>query len=256
MQKSDKALQALGSVLGCCLSSYISKKGLEMKKKLSIILCLGLLSTTSECRFFKTLSRLGAALGISRNKIPDRYKPSETWLHPNTLFHGSSNIAIDVIRPKAVGNRCKGKPIVFATHHIALASLFMLKHEGRFACGRLPNDEIFYLTDNKRQCIMEDQGGAIYVVPASSFFCEAHVSLGVDEWISYGSISPLAKFEFPSALDAILDFGVKVYFVDGHTYARYWRLGSSDAEWMAFFKHLKPLTKEQLAVERAAIVRN
>ena len=224
-----------------------------MKKLLIIVVGIGLFTSESECGIARVLSKIGAALGISRNKIPERYRPFETWMHPNALFHGSTFTNIDIIKPKSVGSRCKGKPIVFATHQIALASLFMLNHEGKFACGRLPNDEIFYLTDDKRRCIMEDHEGAIYVVPASSFFCEAYISLGVDEWISYAAIKPLSRFVFPSALDAILDFGVKVYFVDGHTYARYWRLGSSEAEWMAYFKHLKPLTKAQLAIERAAI---
>lgn len=227
-----------------------------MKKIIIILLCVGLLGGSTQCREMSTLSKIGAALGFTRApSIPDKFKPCETWLHPNTLFHGSPQIDIDIIRPKPLGSRCKGQPIVFASHHIALASLFMLKHHGKFACGRLPNGDIFFMTDDKRRCILEDHGGAIYIVPATTFFCESHVSLGVDEWMSYGAIRPLTKFIFPSALDAILDFGVKVFFVDGDTYARYWQLGSSNDAWTAFFKTLKPLTKDQLASERVLLSR-
>lgn len=225
-----------------------------MKKLLIISLCIGLLSTPSDCGLMSKLSKIGAALGVtSSSSIPDKFKPCETWLYPNTLFHGSTNTEIDIIRPKPLGTRCKGQPIVFASHHIALASLFMLKHHGKFACGRLPNGDIFYMTDDKRRCILEDRGGAIYVVPAATFFCEAHVSLGVDEWITYAAVKPLAHFIFSSALDAILDFGVKVYFVDNNTYAHYWQLGPSNDEWAAFFRPLHPLTKLQLATERASM---
>ena len=223
-----------------------------MKKYLMVLLSLGLFYPYAECgRLKRAFARISAALGLSRSRIPDKFRPSETWLHPNTLFHGSPCMDIEIIQPKQLDNRCNGRPIVFASHHIGLASLFMLKHRGKFACGRLPNERLFYMTDDKKGCILNDKGGAIYVVPSASFFCEAHVSLGTDEWLSYSSIEPLYKFVFPSALDAILDFGVRVYFVDASTYARYWRLGSSDKEWLSFFKHLQPLTKEQLALERA-----
>ena len=225
-----------------------------MKKYLIISLCVGLLNTAIHGRLISRLSKIGAALGITRsNSIPDRFRPDETWLHPNTLFHGSPYTDIEMIKPKSLANRCKGQPIVFASHHIGLASLFMLKHHGKFACGRLPNGDIFYMTDDKRRCITEDHGGAIYVVSATTFFCEAHVSLGVDEWISYAAVKPLSKFTLSSALEAILEFGVKVYFVDKHTYAEYWRLGSGERGWNAFFKPLKPCTKEQLASERALL---
>ena len=226
-----------------------------MKKLLILSLCFSLMGNASHCSVMNRLAKIGAAFGIGSDPIPDKFKPRETWLYPNTLFHGSMHKDIEIIKPKTLGTRCKGRPIVFASHHIALASLFMLKHHGKFACGRLPDGNIFYITDNKRQCILDDQPGAIYVVPAESFFCEAHVSLGVDEWISYGAIKPLAKFVFQSALDAILDFGVKVYFVDSTTYARYWRLSSSNDEWSAFFKPLASLTKAQLVSERTVLMR-
>jgi hypothetical protein len=125
----------------------------------------------------------------------------------------------------------------------------MLKHQGKFACGRFSNGDIFFMTNNKRRCMLEDHGGAIYMVSSNSFLCEPYEGLGLDEWISYGSVEPLAKFVFPSALDAMLSMGVKIYFVDDSTYARYWQTGSSDAEWNAFFKPLRSITKEQLARE-------
>lgn len=225
-----------------------------MKKKLLILVCLSLLSMETQCnKFGNAFAKIGTALSISGSRrIPDRFKPADTWAHPATLFHGSPENSIDILRPKPLGNRCKGQPIIFATHHIGLAATFMLKHKGKFACGRLPNGDIFYMTNDKRRCIAEDQGGTIYVVPSATFFCEAHVSLGVDEWISYSAIRPLAKFSFPSVLDAMLDFNVKIYFADNETYYRYWHLSSSEDEWVAFFKHLQPLTKKQLAEERAA----
>ena len=224
-----------------------------MKKFILICVCMGIVSVDSQCRLKDTFAKIGAALGISKARIPDRFKPSETWSHPTTLLHGSPDTGIDILRPKPLDNRCNGRPILFATQHFGLAAVFMQKHQGRFACGRLPNDEIFYLTNDKKGCIMEDHGGAIYVVPSSTFFCEAHISLGVDEWISYAAVRPLATFVFASALDAMLDFGVKVYFVDNATYSRYWRLTSCCAEWMAFFRSLRPLTRSQLEKERAAL---
>lgn len=226
-----------------------------MKKKLLFFVCFSLLSMDTQCnKLGNVFARIGAAFGISGSRrIPDRFKPADTWAHPATLLHGSPDNSIDILRPKPLGNRCKGRPILFATHHLGLAATFMLKHKGRFACGRLPNGDIFYMTNDKKRCIAEDQGGAIYVVPSATFFCEAHVSLGVDEWISYSAIRPLAKFPFPSVLEAMLDFNVKIYFVDNETNYRYWHLSSSEDEWTMFFERLQPLTKKQLTMERASL---
>jgi len=221
-----------------------------MKNKLIILLGM-LVPFSIQSGIIDRLAKVGAALGIvNSRKVPDKFKPSQALLHPHILFHGSPHQDLTMITPHRLDTRGHGHPIIFASHHIAMASLFMLKHKGKFACGRLPSGDIFFMTNDKRQCILDDQGGAIYLLPSDSFFCEPYESLGLDEWISYGSVKPLTKFSFPSAIDAMLAMGVKIYFVDDNTYTRYWRTGSSDAEWNAFFKPLRCLTKEQLARER------
>jgi hypothetical protein len=221
-----------------------------VKNKIILLLVL-VVSFPVESGIRDRLAKIGAALGIvNSRKIPKRFKPSQALLYPHILFHGSPYQDLTLITPHRLDTRGHGHPIIFASHHIAMASLFMLKHKGKFACGRLSGGDIFYMTNDKRRCILEDQGGAIYLLSSDSFFCEPYESLGLDEWISYGSIKPLLKFIFPSALDAMLSMGVKIYFVDDSTYARYWRTGTSDAEWTAFFKPLRHLTQEQLDRER------
>jgi len=221
-----------------------------MENKLIILLGI-LIPFSMQSGIRDRLAKVGAALGIvGSRRVPDKFKPSQALLYPHILFHGSPRQDLTMIMPHKLDMRCHGRPIVFASHHIAMASIFMLKHKGKFACGRLPCGDIFFMTNDKRSCILEDQGGAIYLLPSGSFFCEPYESLGLDEWISYEAIKPLTKFTFSSALDAMLSMGVRIYFVDDSTYARYWRIGSSDTEWNAFFKPLHYLTKEQLARDR------
>ncbi len=224
-----------------------------MKRLAILTVSMYLMVPSTNCSIETKFSKVAAALGFGSSRtVPDTLKPCQTWLNPHTLFHGSPTMNLEVINPKPLGTRCHAQPIVFASQHIALAALFMLKHQGKFACGRLPSGDVFYLTEDTKRCIRDDHGGAIYVVSSATFFCQTQISLGLDEWISYAALRPLAKFTFPSALEAILDFGVKVYCVDSCTYAQYWRLRSDNDEWTAFFGRLSPMTKAQLALERTS----
>jgi len=60
----------------------------------------------------------------------------------------------------------------------------------------------------------EDRGGYVYELPGDEFECD--VERGVDkcEWVAKGQVNPTNKIYFPYALNAMIESGVRVYFVD------------------------------------------
>ena len=59
----------------------------------------------------------------------------------------------------------------------------------------------------------EDHGGVIYELPSDTFVHEIRGG-AKDEWTSRVSVKPTGKTEYKSALEAMLEHGVQVYFVD------------------------------------------
>ncbi len=69
--------------------------------------------------------------------------------------------------------------------------------------------------------IEEDKGGVIYELPSEGFSFDPHKGMGEDEWTHKGAVQPTSKQEYSSALDAMIEQGVQVYFVDQATFQRF-----------------------------------
>lgn len=66
-----------------------------------------------------------------------------------------------------------------------------------------------------------DRGGAIYHLPGETFSTDPSRGLGEIEWTSPESVEPAHREDHDSALEAMLNHGVQVYFVDRETYEAY-----------------------------------
>lgn len=79
------------------------------------------------------------------------------------------------------------------------------------------NVEIALIASDREDFIAKDKGGACYEVPGEGFVCETKYGGGQNEWTSRTPVTPVNKEIFPSALDAMIEHGVQVYFIDQKT---------------------------------------
>ncbi len=136
---------------------------------------------------------------------------------PRILFHGSSNKEIEVLQPRAEHVRDKEEgAVVFATPNIDVASMWLMsKQPGKVIKGNF-NGKSFHFVYNgsKADFMRQDNGGAIYCLSSDGFYFTPSKGMGPNEWVSRETAKPLHIFYFDSALEAMVDFGVQVYFIE------------------------------------------
>lgn len=134
---------------------------------------------------------------------------------PAVFYHASTNKDIQEVEPRRRSYRDSNEgPVVFAAPDKALASIFLLpaRYSGKF--NGIPYAVI---TDPREDFLNKDKGGRIYTLPGDTFGNDPAKGLGTEEWTSKERIKPTESVEYESALDAALEQGVQVYFVDEAT---------------------------------------
>lgn len=133
---------------------------------------------------------------------------------PSILYHASPNKNIDVFEPRNEHVRDINEgPVVFATPHVDLASCFLFENDDSWvSISRFNSVQVIIVSDRER-FEREDHGGVIYELPSDTFVHEIRGG-AKDEWTSRVSAKPTGKTEYKSALEAMLEHGVQVYFVD------------------------------------------
>lgn len=134
---------------------------------------------------------------------------------PERLFHGSPNTGIDVIKPAKFKVRSPEEgAVVFATPNKAAAMKNLFFSDDSWTqLGTMNKTEIALIASTKEDFIAKDTGGACYELPGEGFVCETKYGGGRDEWTSRAPVTPVNKEVYPSALDAMIEHGVQVYFV-------------------------------------------
>jgi hypothetical protein len=138
---------------------------------------------------------------------------------PSVVYHASN--ARDIERFEARSEKIRDVaegPRIFAAVDKRLASIFMVNTDDSWANSGISNGVPYIVISDRERFISLDQGGAIYTLPSDSFSTDLQKGLGEAEWTSNQPVSPLAKEEHSSALEAMLGYGVQVYFVDPDTY--------------------------------------
>jgi len=139
----------------------------------------------------------------------------ERWYpHPKKVFHASQHEDLKVVQPRLRKTRHPDEPPqIFASPSEQIASMFINDIEnmtsGSYDSGRTWD---VVIGDEKR-FRERDAGGYIYELPPSSFSTHPDRRLGVFEWQSTEHVEPLLKKFYPSALDAMLEHGIRVYFL-------------------------------------------
>ncbi len=139
---------------------------------------------------------------------------------PEKLYHASADRTIERFEPRAdsVRDRAEG-PQVFAAPDKATASMFIVPTDDRWV-RKGAFDGVPYMVISDKQKFTElDKGGAIYHLPNGTFQTNPNKGMGSLEWTSAEPVEPLAKEEYESGLETMLENGVQVYFVDAGTFA-------------------------------------
>ncbi len=137
---------------------------------------------------------------------------------PEYLYHASENKKITVFEPRAEQVRDSSEgPVVFATPHVDSAACFIVKTDDSWTQKSAFNDVQTMIISDKSRFEGQDKGGAIYKLPSDSFINEIRGGAN-DEWTSRVSVMPISKKVFDSGLEAMLEYGVQVFFVDGDTF--------------------------------------
>ena len=140
---------------------------------------------------------------------------------PKHLYHASQNSNIDVLEPHAesVRNFNEG-PVVFATPNLPYATTFLVKSDDSWAVKGRFNNTFYVIISDKNRFFELDKGGTIYTLPNDTFYCDPEEGMGINEWISKKAVRPIRKQHYKSGIDAMIDAGVQVYFVDKQTFLK------------------------------------
>ena len=147
-----------------------------------------------------------------RNFLP---KPEK----PPILYHASQTADIDRLIPRSIKRRERDDgPMIFATPSETIASAFLFPWDDSWIQMGTIEDEPYMIISDEARFRQLDTGGYIYSLPSQNFETDMEKGLRTLEYTSNEAVVPVGKEFFPSALDAMIHFGMKVYFVDSDTF--------------------------------------
>jgi hypothetical protein len=137
---------------------------------------------------------------------------------PPVLYFGSAQKNLEVIKPMPSARDPAEGEVVFAAREKPLATMFIVKSDDSWVIkGHWEGKYHIIISDEKRYR-QADKGGAIYYLPSDSFFCDFGKGMGVHEWTSRQAVKPIKKEIFSSGIEAMIQHGVQVRFVDRETF--------------------------------------
>lgn len=155
----------------------------------------------------------------------------------DVVYHASTNKNISLFEPRAENFRDPNEgPVIFATPSIRLASCYLFKwndswvHQSISTDNNGSNYEVYMIIADRERFNRIDSGGAIYLLPAKNFKFDKYRGPGEYEWTSHEPVRPFGQINFPSALEAMRKFGVKIYFLNESQFEKYLKSTSEERE--------------------------
>jgi len=173
----------------------------------------------------------------------ENFEPNPEVEKPEVLYHASENKNIDEFEPRAESVRDKNEgPVVFATPDKALASCFIVPSTDSWtqkSIFTLPTKEKIHVLviSDKERFKEADKGGAIYSLPGDNFETDLEKGMKDKEWICREPVKPTDKTEYKTGMEAMIENGVKVFFVDKETFQK---IRNSEDHGAEILKTLKP----------------
>ena len=134
----------------------------------------------------------------------------------NELYHASENQDIEILEPKAVGQRDPNDEArIYATEDEAYATMFLVKSDDSWTIKfglRDPNlnAQWFICISDKDRYLEKDKGGVVYTLPKEQFIPVPECR--TPEWMSHSKVRPIAKKIYNSGLEAMLEHNVQIYW--------------------------------------------
>ena len=142
-------------------------------------------------------------------------------LKPKILYHASQNRNIEEFEPRRVSVRDINEgPRVFATEDLSYAVKFLVPSDDSWAqLSRWGKAHVAIYSDQDR-FEKSDKGGSVYELPSDTFIIDPKFTKSTKEWTSKVPVKPIKKTDYESGLEAMIDNGVQIYFVDKDTFQK------------------------------------
>ncbi|MFH1235352.1 MAG: hypothetical protein V1685_00235 [Parcubacteria group bacterium] len=151
-------------------------------------------------------------------KASARYETKEK---PASLYIAAQTPNLQELIPLEGRNRDRNEgAVIFATPNKELASVFLVEghNDSWMQIGYFSNIPYVAICMSREDFIKRDHGGSMYEVPSDTFNYDSNLGMGEKEWTSREPVKPIKEISIPSALDAMIENGVNVYFVDKATF--------------------------------------
>ncbi len=134
---------------------------------------------------------------------------------PKILYHASRNSSVSSFEPRRGKKRDESEGAqIFATPSKAMATIFLVDTDDSWTqSGAIDGNPYIVISDRDRFESL-DQGGTIYALPSDTFESAPEKGLRELEYTSSEPVAPISSESVQSGLEAMLESGVQVYFVD------------------------------------------
>jgi len=132
-----------------------------------------------------------------------------------TLYHSSQKKNLKLLIPQKTLSHDKYiGDFVFATYNKYLAIMYLATKGVGILMNPKKPDMTIVICANEKEYLITDKGGAVYEMTDDGFFDSPQSGLGEYEKVTKKPVKPLKKVIFESSIDALVNNGVKVYFVN------------------------------------------
>jgi len=169
-----------------------------------------------------------------RNFIP---KPEK----PKVLYHASRNADIESFEPRIGKRRDENEGAqIFATPSKAMATMFLVETDDSWTQSGAMDGVPYIIISDKERFTALDTGGTIYSLPSDTFETDLYKGLRELEYTSEESVVPIDTERVDSALSAMVEHGVNVYFVNQEIFTQ---IQESPDHGEAIVNSLEPVSK-------------
>lgn len=158
-------------------------------------------------------------------EINKEMESQENIKKPEILYHASSRRDLKEIEARAEGVRDPNEgPVVFGTPDEAYASCFLVSDTkgswiniGQWSSDPVKHGPWHFICSDRNRFEENDHGGTIYSMNPEGFTTDPAKGTGTAEWVSRDDVKPVNRKDYDSALEAMIDNGVQVFFTDPET---------------------------------------
>ena len=131
-----------------------------------------------------------------------------------TLYHASPYKDLQKIQPqRTLSKDMYIGDYVFATSDIKLAAMYLVTRGNATLMNTDAMLPFIVIRNNPKDYVANDMGGAIYIVPDTTFKKSPQEGLEKSELVSSVAVTPIDKIIYRRSIDAMKEMGIVIYFV-------------------------------------------